>query len=88
MEFKEFGNPESNDYDITSSLKSNSNNNNKSYNPYIEQLIDIIGILEDVTEEELQEEYGISMNEYLNPTAYTIRKVEQRVNNHTSGMHR
>lgn len=82
MEFKEFNNPESKDYDITSSLKFNSNATNN--NPYIEKLINLIGILEDANEEDLQEEYGISMNEYLNPTADTIKKVEQKINNYTT----
>ena len=78
MEFKEFTNPEEKDYDITSSL--NSINNTASVNPYSEQLVDLIGILEDVTEEELQKQYGISMNEYFNPTQETINKVSERIN--------
>ena len=82
MEFKEFTNPESKDYDINS----NQNHNNIIYNnnPYSEQLINLIGILEDITEEELQEQYGISMNEYLNPTEDTINKVSEKI----SGRHR
>lgn len=82
MEFKEFTNPEERDYDINSSL--NSFNNSVSVNPYSEQLVDLIGILEDVTEEELEEQYGISMNEYLHPTEDTINKVTERI----SGKHR
>ena len=82
MDFKEFTNPESRDYDINSSL--NSFNNITSVNPYSEQLDDLIGILEDITEEELQEQYGISMNEYFNPTQETIDKVSDKV----SGRHR
>ena len=82
MEFKEFTNPEKMDYDITSSL--NSINNTTSVNHYSEQLVDLIGILEDITEEELQEQYGISMNEYLHPTEETIIKVSERIN----GRHR
>lgn len=77
MEFKEFTNPEERDYDINSSL--NSFNNSVSVNHYSEQLIDLIGILEDVSEEELQEQYGISMNEYLHPTEDTINKVTERI---------
>ena len=50
--------------------------------------MDLIGILEDVTEEELQKQYGISMNEYLNPNAYTIKKVEEKINNLSSERHR
>ncbi len=82
MEFKEFTNPEERDYDINSSL--NSFNNSVSVNPYSEQLIDLIGILEDISEEELQEQYGISMNEYFHPTQDTINKVTERI----SGKHR
>lgn len=86
MEFKEFSNLESEDYDIISSLNHGDNSSN-SYNSYSEQLMDLIGILEDVTEEELQEKYGISMNEYLNPNTYTIKKVEEKINNLSSGRH-
>ena len=82
MEFKEFTNPEERDYDVNSSL--NSFNNIVSVNPYSEQLTDLIGILEDISEEELQEQYGISMNEYLHPTEDTINKVTERI----SGKHR
>ena len=82
MRFKEFPNPEEKDYDINSSL--NSFNKSVSVNPYSEQLVDLIGILEDVTEEDLQEQYGISMNEYLHPTEETIDKVMEKV----SRMHR
>ena len=76
MEFKEFTNPEEKDYDINSSL--NNFNNNVSVNPYSEQIFILIGILEDATEEELQEKYGISMNEYLHPTEDTINKVTEK----------
>ena len=77
MEFKEFTNPEERDYDIKSST--DSFNNTYLSNPYSEQLINLIGILEDVSEEELQEHYGISMKEYLNPTEDTINKVTKKV---------
>lgn len=83
MELKEFSNPESKDYDINSSLNY-SNNSSSSYNPYSEQLANLIGILEDVTEEELQDEYGITMNEYLNPTLDTIEKVKYHLNERSS----
>ena len=69
MEFREFINPESYDYDISSSLNSNINN------PYDEQLIGLIGILEDVSEEKLLEEYDITYEEYLHPNEATIDKV-------------
>ncbi len=75
MDFKEFSNPEAKDYDITSSSEKNLTNR-ATENPYIEQLIDLIGILEDITEEELQQNYGISIKEYLHPNAETIIKVK------------
>lgn len=78
MEFKEFSNPEERDYDINSSNytqdRISSSNNNYSY-----QLAELIGILEDVTEEELQSQYGISLNEYFKPNAETIAKVTQNI---------
>lgn len=82
MEFKEFTNLEERDYDINSSF--NSFNNNVSVNPYCEQLYDLIGFLEDVTDEEIQEQCGISVDEYCNPTQDTIDKVSERIN----GKHR
>ena len=75
MEFKEFSNPEAKDYDIHNSFEE-VQTNSATENPYIEQLTDLIGILEDVNEEELQQNYGISMTEYFNPTAETISKVK------------
>ena len=77
MEFKEFTNPEEKDYDINISL--NSYKDNSSVNPYTNQLIDLIGILEDISEEELYEKYGISIDEYLHPTEDTINKVTRKI---------
>ena len=88
MEFKEFTNPEEKDYDINSSLEGSNTYNSSSFNQYSEELDNLIGILEDVTEEELQEQYGISMNEYLNPNADTITKVTEKLNSLQSGRHR
>lgn len=88
MEFKEYYNPEGKDYDISSSLNSLQSNNIFLQNKYSYQLAELIGILEDVTEEELQEQYGISMNEYLRPTAETIAKVTQRLDNEQNSKHR
>lgn len=87
MEFREYSNPEENNYDIKSSLSANSSNIQNS-NQYYEQLFYLIGILEDVTEEELKENYGITMQEYFNPTADTIRKVEQKLNSNQNIKHR
>lgn len=88
MEFKEYSNPEGKDYDIISSLNSVQNSTESLQNEYSFQLAELIGILDDVTEENLQEQYGISMNEYLKPTAETIVKVTQRLNNESKLMHR
>lgn len=67
MEFKEFTNPEEKNYDINTT------------NPYSEQLYELIGILKNITDEELYEKYGITMSEYLNPTAETIDKVIDKI---------
>ena len=88
MEFKEFTNPESKDYDINSSLASSNTYNSSASNQYSEQLDDLIGILEDVTEEELQDQYGIDMNEYFSPNADTITKVSEKINHNQSARHR
>ena len=84
MEFREYSNPESMDYDITSSLGSTSHVTPQNKNYYTEQLIDMIGILEDVTEENLQRDYGISLNEYFNPNQDVINKVQQALENSRS----
>lgn len=85
MEFKEFNNPEEKDYDINSSLNGDKNNvNNVSFNPYTEELINLIGFLDDVTEEDLIENYGIRMNEYLCPNAETINKVTEKLNSYNN----
>ena len=39
--------------------------------------MDLIGILEDVTDEDIQNQYGISWEEYLHPNAETIEKVKK-----------
>ncbi len=75
-EFSEFTNPETENYDINMSYKDN--------NYYHEQLIELIGLLEDVEEEDLLEQYGITMQEYLNPNAEVIEKVENHLSNRRS----
>lgn len=52
------------------------------------QLVDLIGILEDINEEKLKETYGISMREYINPIAETIRKVSAKLNEVQKGRQR
>lgn len=47
------------------------------FNPYIEQLVDLIGILEDVSEAELLRNYGITLQEYYNPNQDTIYRVKE-----------
>jgi len=74
MKFREFSNPEEADYDISTALSSNSGYTNIN-NPYDEQLVGLIGVLEDVSEKELLEKYGITYEEYLHPTEATIDKV-------------
>lgn len=83
MIFKEFRNPEERDYDINSSLNNNKSFSNSPSNQYSYQLAELIGLLEDVSEEELQELYGISMKEYFKPTAETIKKVTQKLNQYS-----
>ena len=91
MEFREYQNPEESDYDITSSLKTSSENNKQNQKDYSYLLADLIGILKDVEEEEFIEEYGITMQEYLHPNKQVLLKVKQALmakqNNitHTSG---
>ena len=87
MEFKEYNNPEMVDYDIKSSLNYDSSTTNYN-NKYYEQLFELIGILEDVTEEELMENYGISMQEYFKPSAETIKKVSEKLNSSENVRHR
>lgn len=92
MQFKEYSNPESKNYDINISLKNNnyssSSENIQAANKYYMQLFDLIGILEDITEAELIENYGISMREYLCPTAETIKKVSEKLNSIQNGRSR
>ena len=91
MEFREFSNPEERDYDINSSNNDNYSSNSQSVqdtNKYYMQLFDLIGILEDFEESELIENYGITMQEYLNPTAETIKKVSEKLNSMQNGRSR
>ena len=92
MEFREFGNPEERDYDINSNLNDDNYSSNsqsiQDANKYYMQLFDLIGILEDFEEAELIENYGITMQEYLNPTAETIKKVSEKLNSMQNGRSR
>jgi len=73
MEFKEFTNPLEKDYDIK--FNSVDAYNTPMENPYVEQLLILVGVLEDINEVELYNKYGITINEYFNPTKETIDKV-------------
>ena len=84
MEFKEYNNPEENDFDVKSSLGT-INKTLSAKNIYQEQLLELIGILEDVNEEELMEDYGITLQEYYAPTAETIRKVVEKTSQPSTG---
>lgn len=84
MEFREFSNPEER-YDINSSLGGNSSSSSQNIQEenlcFMQlQLFDLIGILEDFDEDELIENYGITMQEYLKPTAETIKKISEKLN--------
>ena len=78
MRFKEFTDPLSKDYDIKSSNGSDPVQSVSDSNVYSEQLINMIGFLED--EEWLG--YGLSLEEYLHPTKETIVKVEKYLIEH------
>lgn len=86
MGFREYSNPEESDYDIKSSLSGNLSVQSKQQ--CFEQLFDLIGVLEDINEDELFENYGISMQEYLMPTKETIKKVSEKLNSIQNGKSR
>jgi len=89
-EYVEYSNPEGSDCDIKSSLNEVSFDEPKSQSNqfYYSQLFDLIGILEDIDEEDLIKNYGISMQEYLKPTAETIKKVSEKLNSRQNGRSR
>ena len=76
-EFKEFNNPLEKNYDIPKEFGSM----DVKSNPYSKYLVDLIGILEDINEQDLLKNYGISLNEYYNPTLEVIQKVEEHLRN-------
>ena len=86
MEFKEFTeypNPESSDYDIYSSFsdeEEETNQYNEEKNKIYYELSALIGILEDDEFNNVEELYGITQQEYLNPTKETIAKVKNYLN--------
>ena len=52
--------------------------NDKPYSPHI-QLVELIGFLEDEEIENIEELYGITENEYMNPTKETLEKVKNHL---------
>ena len=78
MEFKEFSNPEEADYDITSSMYYDEDSSQA--NIYRDQIFDLIGLLENIDDEEFLKEYGITKDEYMNPTADVVKKLEEKKN--------
>ena len=70
--FNEFNNPESKDYDITSSFEEENYTDNND-NELAYELANLIGILEDGE----QPPYGLTYEEYLHPTKETIKKVKE-----------
>lgn len=72
-EFTEYPNPEETDYDITSSTKES-----EEINQYILEIIDMVGFLEDGE----WQDYGLTEEEYLNPTEETVNKVRTYLEKH------
>ncbi len=82
MEFKEFSNPEAADYDILSSQNGvHSKERGASEEDLSFELMNLIGILEDVSESDLMEQYGITLEEYYHPTPAVVLKVRHSLEN-------
>ena len=77
MKYNEFKTPEKNSYDI--SVNVDENYGVVSSNGYFEILTDMIGILDDVSEDDLIESFGITLDEYLNPNEDVISKVKYKL---------
>ena len=56
---------------------------NSSLEFYEDELFSLIGVLDQITEEELEDKYGITIKEYVNPTHETIIKVQNKLKNNT-----
>ena len=80
MEFKEFSNPEAADYDILSSQTSTREKGTLGEDASL-ALLNLIGILEDVSESDLMEQYGITLEEYYHPTPAVVLKVRHSLEN-------
>lgn len=75
MEFKEFTNPEESDYDIMMSLEGETNSNTQE-NPYVEEQLNLLGLLEDIDDASILATYGITADEYFNPTQESIGRIK------------
>ena len=76
-EYKEYKNPLERDFDLRSSLRDDETESN--INPYEEELMELIGFVEDISNEQMIEQYGITLYEYYEPTEETIIKVKQKL---------
>lgn len=86
-EFSEFDNPEEKDYDLHTHGQNHEDELDKMIaNKYEDELLDLIGILEDVDTINMVEEYGITEEEYFNPTAETIKKVKAKLESESKHM--
>ena len=72
MEYREYANPEEKDYDLRVEEMFEENS---SKNPNQETLIELLGLQEDINEEQLLERFGITLEEALE----TERKSEERL---------
>ena len=76
MEYREYDNPEERDYDLRVEEMFEEGS---SKNPNQEKLIKLLGLQEDINEEQLLERFGITLEEYLNPTDEVIKKVQEKL---------
>lgn len=74
MEFKEYTNPEERDYDINMSLE-NTNNKENKHNRIHKEFFELLSYLGFPEVHEL-EGYGITEEEYTNPTLSTLKKLK------------
>lgn len=73
-------NSDENISDITMSFETISEDD---FDRYSLEMIDLIGILDHVSEEQLIRDYGITEFEYLHPTEKTINKVKEHLGSKT-----
>lgn len=86
-EFSEFDNPEAKDYDLHTHGQNHEDELNKMMSDkYQDELMDLIGIVEDIDDNDIVEEYGITLDEYDHPTAETIKKVKAKLESKSKHM--